>query len=429
MKKLLIVLTNKYPYGAGEPFMENELQHHLPNFDKICFFATDVSASDPQTRSLPEKVTAFRTASGAREQLRRKDKTKAAALFFAPDPVMREEIKVRSLNPAQRAYLAYIEARSLRVTEEIKSILKIDEAREYDEIVLYSYWLYTTANVALYLKTWLRDNGIVSTVKVISRAHGYDLYEYRSRMNYLPFRVRFLTEPDKIYPCSQNGKDYMEKRFPFHKTPIEAAYLGTKDCGTAVYTGKKEEEPFYIVTCSRVVPLKRLEKVVDALSQLAQRGETFYWTHIGGPVAGKEHYYEQLRQYAEDHLPEAAYTFLGTIPNREVYEYYRAQHVDVFLNVSKSEGLPVSTMEAGSFGIPVIATDVGGTAEVIREGENGFLLEKDFRTEELTDCLQTMIREEGNDRTEHRKAARRIWEESFNADVNYKKFADEIAQL
>ncbi|MFR4320263.1 MAG: glycosyltransferase [Blautia massiliensis (ex Durand et al. 2017)] len=44
------------------------------------------------------------------------------------------------------------------------------------------------------------------------------------------------------------------------------------------------------------------------------------------------------------------------------------------MNVSSSEGIPVSIMEATSFGIPGIATDAGGTKEIIRDKENGVLL-------------------------------------------------------
>ena len=40
-------------------------------------------------------------------------------------------------------------------------------------------------------------------------------------------------------------------------------------------------------------------------------------------------------------------------------------HIDLFINTSSSEGVPVSIMEALSVGIPIIATDVGGTKEIV----------------------------------------------------------------
>ena len=74
---------------------------------------------------------------------------------------------------------------------------------------------------------------------------------------------------------------------------------------------------------------------------------------------------------------------MGAIQNVEVYKYYNEHCADLFINVSSSEGLPVSIMEAISFGIPVIATDVGGTGEIVKNGISGFLINRDFETVEL----------------------------------------------
>jgi len=47
------------------------------------------------------------------------------------------------------------------------------------------------------------------------------------------------------------------------------------------------------------------------------------------------------------------------------------------MNLSETEGIPVSIMEAQSAGVPILATNLGGTSEIVNN-ENGFLVEKDF---------------------------------------------------
>jgi glycosyltransferase involved in cell wall biosynthesis len=47
----------------------------------------------------------------------------------------------------------------------------------------------------------------------------------------------------------------------------------------------------------------------------------------------------------------------------------------VFVNPSYSEGLPTSVMEAAALGLPIVATDVGGTRELIADGESGFIIQ------------------------------------------------------
>lgn len=47
---------------------------------------------------------------------------------------------------------------------------------------------------------------------------------------------------------------------------------------------------------------------------------------------------------------------------------------DIFVNPSYAEGLPTSVLEAGALGLPIIATDVGGTNEIVTNGVSGFLI-------------------------------------------------------
>jgi glycosyltransferase involved in cell wall biosynthesis len=61
---------------------------------------------------------------------------------------------------------------------------------------------------------------------------------------------------------------------------------------------------------------------------------------------------------------------------------------DVYISLSSSEDIPHSMLEALSYGIPVISTDVGGVSEVIKNGENGFLLPADPGSKEVAELLR-----------------------------------------
>lgn len=107
-------------------------------------------------------------------------------------------------------------------------------------------------------------------------------------------------------------------------------------------------------------------------------------------------------------------------------EYYKNESVDLFINTSSSEGLPVSIMEACSFSIPTIATNVGGTAEIVREGETGLLLDKDFDPEELGNKIKYMAEISEEEKQKFRDRCRLLWTENFCADSNFRKFAHGI---
>jgi glycosyltransferase involved in cell wall biosynthesis len=97
----------------------------------------------------------------------------------------------------------------------------------------------------------------------------------------------------------------------------------------------------------------------------------------------------------------------GFVDNKNLIKFYQSQPVDLFLNVSASEGLPVSIMEALSFGIPVIATDVGGTSELVNEN-NGQLIPANFDINELAYSIECMLKLDPLDLELLRKNARTV---------------------
>ena len=109
--------------------------------------------------------------------------------------------------------------------------------------------------------------------------------------------------------------------------------------------------------------------------------------------------------------------------------FYGSTPVSCLVNVSSSEGLPVSLMEACSFGIPCIATEVGGTPEVVHDGVTGFLLGKNPKAADIAAAIEKMSRLPEEQYSAMCRAARRLWEDKFNADRNYEKFYRELAAL
>ena len=88
-------------------------------------------------------------------------------------------------------------------------------------------------------------------------------------------------------------------------------------------------------------------------------------------------------------------------------------------------------MEAISFGIPIIATDVGGSRE-ITQPEFGTLLtstDDEALTREAADAISRFISMTDDEYTKQRIAARTYWEQHFNASQNYSEFYDKLCRL
>src|SRR5665811_1561504 len=64
--------------------------------------------------------------------------------------------------------------------------------------------------------------------------------------------------------------------------------------------------------------------------------------------------------------------FLGYLGDEEIIRELQA--ADLFVLPSFVEGIPVSAMEAMAIGVPVIATNIAGTSELIEDGKSGLLV-------------------------------------------------------
>jgi glycosyltransferase involved in cell wall biosynthesis len=162
---------------------------------------------------------------------------------------------------------------------------------------------------------------------------------------------------------------------------------------------------------------KRVHLLIEALKNI---NHEIYWFHIGdGPLK------VVLERRALDLPNNIKYKFLGFMKNKKVKEFYTNNSIDLFINVSESEGLPVSIMEAFSSGVPVIATDVGGTAELV-DDEVGRLIPKDFKIEVLVRIIKQFVIGEI---AIPREVVYNRWSKSVNANKNYTDFAQKLLEI
>lgn len=283
--------------------------------------------------------------------------------------------------------------------------------------VVYTWWSAAYAvGVALALGQ--------SSARLVTRAHGFDLYAEQEVVGFVPFQRTLMERADAVVSVSQAGADYLRSRYPDLGGRITASYLGVE--GPHEPSRGSTDGVFRIVSCSSVVPVKRLELLADSLAEMARRHPDlpFEWTHIGGGPMLPD---LQHRVAASSVLAERA-TFVGQVEPDDVRTWLGSHEVDALVNVSASEGLPVALMEAASFGIPMIATAVGGSSEIV-DDSCGRLLPADPSVEVVARVLTDFARLSVDERDGIRDASRARWASRFSADTNYEEFGDLLASL
>ena len=305
-------------------------------------------------------------------------------------------------------------------------------ARADQGYLFYFYWGDKSVLILPFLKSFMAAQGRRVPLAVM-RLHGSDAIEEAKGI--LPFREQVYGAVDYAVPVSGMIESYIKCRYAVQPRNICTFRLGSPEGGRTLSWERGPAGEMHIVSCSNVVPLKRVEYIADAVALLAERlhneggigdVKSLCWTHIGdGPQR------VALEQHIKSRIAAAGFPanlcrveFKGAMPHREVLEYYRKNHIDLFIHASRSEGGPVVIMEAASFAIPVISTKVGAVDEMIPqewiipvEATPDILVDKVVEYLLLPDAKRLALKEQN----------RRVWEERWNAERNYAAFADFLA--
>lgn len=409
-----MLLATDYPV-IGSSLIERELSYLKNGFQRIIIISY-LSNNDKVVPPKLNKGVEFYS-------IGRKDsfQIKLKSLLSFTSWVFWEEIFVilKKLRIKWSFGVLFTALRSLELSYfiqvEIENICKNEKILLDHNTVFYSYWWDNSAIAASTLKLKYKS------IKAITRAHRADLIFEDTSFGYLPYKYFMLNTLNFVYVISDLSRQYLLRFFKCHKRDkILVKYLATYGYG---YTFNVNRQPLNLFSCSSLVKLKRVELIIEAIEKIPY---PIIWTHIG---SGNEE--NKIKSLAKNKLSKKgniSYSFLGSLPNEQVISFFKEKNVDLFINVSEIEGLPVSIMEAFSFGVPAIATNVGSVSELVNEC-TGYLLDKNCDSNEIAQSIIDFHDLADEAKKAMSNAAFNIWEKRFNADVNYQSFSKEISSL
>src|SRR4051812_545244 len=124
------------------------------------------------------------------------------------------------------------------------------------------------------------------------------------------------------------------------------------------------EDKHVVMTAARLVPIKNVRLLIDAVALLRERIFNTHLLIVGdGPEA------QALKEAAAVLDLSDAVTFAGSVPHADTPAYYRA--ADVFALASGFDNSPNVLLEAMACGLPIVTTDVGGVRDFVEERSGG----------------------------------------------------------
>ena len=417
----LYLFTASFPFAPGEEFLSEEIELLAATFD-ICFvIPTNYIQAGTKIGSLPENVSVIATMR-ASSKVHYKIYKLIEQTLLNPTVIF-ESFRSSFVNSNHKIsfkaftqelkYLSKVQAISSSIQEQLRSTNP-----NVSNSLFYSYWLHTPASVALHMKKEFK----LKELHVVSRAHGFDIYEDRQPSNYLPQRKELLEGLDEIAFVSKAGLKHVDEKYSKYKPKYALFRLGV---GKKNEISQKSKFQFSIVTCSYLQEVKRIELIPEVLKVLSDRGLDLKWTHIGG---GTEMQQRTLTQKTQKLIPNLNFEITGLVSNEEAKERLRFSNFDLFLNVSSSEGVPVAGMDALAGGLPLLMTDVGGSRELF-DTENGMfdgLLSSNPEIVEIANKIEEFYSEPFANVQSYSQSSTSNWEKNWNSTTNYQLFSKHL---
>lgn len=415
MKKI-VLFTDGFPYDSWEkPFIYNELCELAKHFEvTIVAYTKKRFANNDIEIELPQNVVAKKYII---DDIGRKDILK---LFFKTTisvAYKNEKVflsKDANCKPMMKEALSYI-TRAKLLAEWIQNNIDIDSTD-----IFYTYWN-SYATLALSMLKEKKQN-----MKLVTRMHGYDLYDERTNFGRQYFKSYIDEKINKICFISEHGYEFYRSKYGSEDdNKYIVCNIGVRAAGSIPAKSGKDitDNVYTVASCSSVIPLKRVELIVEALEQIDET--KIRWTHIG---TGSE--YDKIKKLCQDRLGDKAniaYELKGLMDNDQVRRFYDDEYMDFFITTSSTEGSPVSIQEALAYGMVIIGTDVGEVAKMV-EG-NGCLIKSNPSAMEIAHTIEKMCNTEQSELLTLRKNALTKWQEHYDALENANKFIEILENM
>lgn len=254
-----------------------------------------------------------------------------------------------------------------------------------------------------------RIAGAIKNVPAVFTAHGWAFTSGVSpakRIIYTAIEHIMLGITKRVICVSEFDRQLAKRWFLHNYNRIVTVHNGIVDKKFINSTVREYTLPLKLVSVARFSHQKNNMELIKAVEQINK----LYSGSLQLNMVGDGPLLFEAQAYVTSHKLENEVYFLGS--RTDVDDILNQN--DIFCLISNYEGLPISIIEAMRAEMPIIASDVGGVNELVKDGVNGFLIPRG-NISELVDKLKYIL--------EHKEliksmgeASRKIYEEEYTAD-------------
>lgn len=353
----IIYVTANFPYGGGEAYLESELSELVRQGFEVLVVPRSKGDLAPQVdpegwQLRPGRVVSPRILGAAAQE---------AVLH------LRRAVAAISLLQGDGSHLL----RNLAVTPKAMWLATLAQAWGAGHI--HAHWAGTTATMAMVAAE-------LTGIPWSFTAHRWDIEDGNlatAKVGHASFARVISQNGLRVFSRKVNGRD-RHKLHVIHmgvvvpKNPATPREKTSEDESTMICAGNLNEGKGHAL-------------LFEAMAELQARGSSGFTLLVAGDGPLRN----TLRRKAGDLGLEGRVRFLGHVDHDELMTLYGSGAIDAAVLPSAFEGIPVALMEAMGYGIPVIATAVGGVPELCG-GDCGVLIPSGDR-HALAEAIQRLL--------------------------------------
>ena len=222
--------------------------------------------------------------------------------------------------------------------------------------------------------------------KIIAHYHNKGVSAYQSKWIYNFLYKRFFSNLKVILLAENLYKDIAKyvKREDVYICPN-----GIPNLRKGEFEARRKNEVPYLLFLSNLLISKGVIVLLDALKILKEKEYTFVCQFIGGETAeiNAVQFFEEVNKRELSDLV----TYVGRKVREEKEAFFRQADIFVFPTYYETFGLV--NLEAMEYKLPVISTNEGGIPDIVKDGENGLICEKQNPVS-LADCIAKLLDDE-----------------------------------
>jgi glycosyltransferase involved in cell wall biosynthesis len=295
----------------------------------------------------------------------------------------------------------------------LRIVEKLIKRRDVQFDIIHAHFIWSSGYVGSKLK---KKYG----VPFIVTSHGEDVYDYPFRSAYWRKKTfEILDEADEIITVSKNNSKCL------HKIVNKKINIISNGFSKRLFHQKSQiecrrkydlpEKSKIIITIGFMGIVKGQKYLIDAINILKKK-----YNNILCVIIGEGELYNTLKSQIKDLDLKQNVILTGKIPHHLISDWINAS--DLFVLPSISEGLPVTQIEAMACGKPVVATRNGGSEEIIKSGNLGYLCEKE-NSFDLAEKIEKALNKKWNHKKIIKYSKKYTWEKAVHQILNiYKKY-------